>query len=145
MKIVLLAATFFGYSFASCSQDISENQVPSLVKNSFKTQFTEATDIKWEKEKNVYEAEFVQNQQELSAQFDEAGKLLYVKTEIALTDIPAAVLQTITAKYADKKIDEAEKIVKEGKTFYEVELDGRFLSQELVLTEDGKIDKNQKF
>ena len=145
MRMLMLSFSLFCYSFASCSQNITSADVPSVVKNALLTQYADAMHVEWEKEKDLYEAEFEINQTEYSALFDASGKMVLVKTEIPAAEIPAAVQATISQKYQNKKIEDAEKIEKHGQVFYEVELDGKLFGKEIVLNQDGTIAQNQNF
>ncbi len=78
----------------------------------------------WEKEKSGdYEVNFEQGDEEMSVVFDKKGAPLEVETEIAVSDLFAAVRTVLEGK----KIKEAARIVKGGQTYYEAEEGGKDL------------------
>lgn len=107
------------------AQDIPASQVPSLVTNSFKQQFADASDVEWEKEGENYKVEFDTGffTDDHEAWYDKSGKLLRHEEEISGKELPEAVMATIKARYAGYKIDDVDKITENGKATYKVELD----------------------
>ncbi len=96
---------------------------PQAVAQAFHAQFPNATKQKWEKENATeYECSFHNGKTEMSAKYDQSGKWLETETEVKVTDLPPAVLQSIVQQYKDHKLKEAEVVeTPEGK-LYEVEL-----------------------
>lgn len=138
MKALVAALFLSGFSYASFGQDLAAAAVPSVVMNSFRTQFAEAQKTDWEKKGNHYEAEFELGTAERTAVLDASGKILLLKQEIAKTELPAAVADAIKQNYKSYDLEETEKIEYEGKTYYEVELSRFFMDKEAVFTADGK-------
>ena len=139
MKALTLALAFSTVSFFAIAQEIKETEVPSVVMNSFKGQFSDAQKPEWEKLNDKYEVEFEQGTAERGAVLDASGKVLMLKQEIENNEVPAAVVNTIKQNYGGYDLDEAEKIEYNGKTYYEVELTRWYvLSKELIFTADGK-------
>lgn len=141
MKALTLALFLSTTSFFAFAQDIKETEVPSVVMNSFKSQYANALKTDWEKKGTNYEAEFEVGTVERSVVLDPSGRVLMVKQEIANTELPAAVSNAISKNYKSYELDEAEKIEYEGKTYYEVEVSRFFLGKELVYTADGQETK----
>jgi hypothetical protein len=65
------------------------------------------------------------------------------KRDICAADLPRAVKSTIRAQYPDFRIDDVEKLEKEGVVFYQVELDGEPHDRKIVVTADGKVDNGE--
>ena len=120
--LVVTASLFFLYS---CSQDIPNSKVPSVVLNTVQAKFGSANKIEWEKKNDLYEAEFKKDSIEYAVYIDLAGKLVMYKIDIKENELPAAVSSIVHTEYVGYKIDDAEKIEKEGVTWYEVELEGK--------------------
>ena len=140
MKCFALVVTASLFSLSSCSQDIPAGKVPSVVLNTVQAKFGTASKIEWEKKNNLYEAEFKKDSTEYAVYIDSAGKLVMYKLDINENELPTAVSAIISAQYVGYKIDDAEKIEKDGVTYYQVELEGKGKKDlELVFTADGKM------
>ena len=140
MKCIALVVTASLFSLWSCSQDIPADKVPSVVLNTVQTKFGTASKIEWEKKNNLYEAEFKKDSIEYAVYIDSAGKLVMHKLDINENELPTGVSAIIGAQYVGYKIDDAEKIEKDGVTYYQVELEGKGKKDlELVFSADGKI------
>jgi len=136
----------------SCnSQDIAPEKVPAVVVNTLKTQFPNAVDTEWEKKGAVYEADFdTETGADMTVQIDESGKVLMQKQDIQFTDLVAGVQTILQSQYKNFKVDEVEKVERNGAVFYQVELDGKGLKsllkdKQLVFSADGREDANTPF
>src|SRR5690606_14144625 len=113
--------------------------------NAFKAKFPAATGLEWEKKGTRYEAEFHVNRIDHKAIFSETGQLEKYKHDIRAAELPEAVRNTINTNYKDYRIDDAERLEKDGVTFYQVELDGEPQDQKLIFTKDGKVDNSETY
>ena len=117
---ILTASTTLGAN----AQKLSTSKVPANVKSAFATTYPTAKSVQWEKEKTgEYEVNFEQGQEEMSVVYNAQGIALEVEVEIAASDLPAAVQNALKGK----KIKEAARITKGGKTYYEAEVGGKDL------------------
>lgn len=132
-------------SSAVFAQDIPASQVPQAVKNALKAKFPKTTGLDWEMKGELYEAEFDVNMVDHKALLDASGKFVIFKRDIRAAKLPQAVRNTIQSQYKDFRIDDAEKLEKEGIIYYQVELDGKPHDQKLVFTADGKIADSQQY
>ncbi len=133
-----IAAAAFGLS--SCGQGIAEKKLPSVVVNSVKTKYGNSTKIDWEKRDNGYEAEFLQGQTEITVLVDNAGNMLMQKQDVDSTAIPAAVITAINTNHSGYAIDDAEKLEKDGVTYYQLELEKQGEKDlQVVYTAEGKL------
>ena len=108
--------------------------------NTVQTKFVNANKIEWEKKKALFEAEFKMDSIEYAAYVDSSGKLIMFKMDIREDELPAAVAATVRTQYIDYRIDDVEKIEKDGITYYEIELDGKGKKGlELLFSADGKL------
>lgn len=138
-------------------EQTTQNGVPQAVLKSFQSKFVDAKEVEWEIEGDEFEAGFKLEGQEFEAEFDKDGNWLATEKEIALTDIPAPVLESIKAKYPDRELKEAEWVnsAKHGEC-YEVELlkdnkemdvyfspDGTFLEEEAEEAVEEKEDDHE--
>lgn len=140
MKGFILLMTAASISLISCSQDIPASKIPSVVQNTLQSKFANAVDIEWEKHDNLYEAEFDMNNTDYKAHIDDSGKLVAYKWDIKTTELPEAVTSVIGREHNDYDIDDADKLEKDGISYYQVELDASGKKDKhLVFTADGKI------
>jgi len=141
MKLIILAVAAVSLSLSACSQDIPAAKVPSVVQNAVQTKFSNAVNIEWEKKKTgLYEAEFAINSTEYTAWLDATGKLVAYKLGIKENELPAIITSAITREHAGYRIDDADKIEKDGITYYQVELDAKGKKdRNLVFSADGKM------
>jgi hypothetical protein len=76
MKKLILVASSLSLINVAKAQDLKENQVPDLVKQSFSKVYPNIKVDTWEKEAVNYEAEFHLNNVESSALFSEHGNFI---------------------------------------------------------------------
>ncbi len=70
---------------------------------------------------------------------DASGKMIVQKQEIEESELPAEVMATIKKDYSDFKVDDAEKLMKDGETYYQVELEKFLRDEEKVFSADGQL------
>ena len=146
MKTIILVVTATAISLTSCGQEIPASKVPSVVQNTIQSKFTGAVDVEWEKEKDFYEAEFKVATVEYKAHIDGAGKLMAYKTDIKENEMPGAVTTAISTGHPGYKIDDVEKLEKDGITYYQVELDSKGTKDlHLVYAADGNLAANIEY
>ena len=115
-------------SIATFAQKIDGSKVPATAQATFSKNFPGIKDVKWEKEKGNYEANFKQDDQKMSAVFDANGGLLETETGIAISDLPAGVAEYVAKNYKGEKIKEAAKLkMANGDTNYEAAVKGKDL------------------
>ena len=119
-------------------EELTVNEVPSVVQNSFSQAFPEAANAEWEKSKENFEVEFDQQTEELTALFDASGSLLMQKQEITADALPERINQNLEKQYAGYMVEEVEEVRSAGETFYQMELENGSKEEQLVFTEDGK-------
>ncbi len=118
ISMIAIAITITTGTFA---QKINADKVPVTVKSAFAKEYTEATSVKWDKEKSDYEASFKMKGEDLSVLFSSEGKVIETEKGIAVTELPTSVQTALKGK----KIKEAAIIIKNGKTYYEAEVGGK--------------------
>lgn len=147
MKLILIPIAVL--TLMSCSlspgNDIAEKDVPSVVKNSFAQEYPEAVDVEWEKHKENFEVDFEVENVDYSALYSNDGKVLMKKQEIPVDALPATITNKLKETYADLKAEDAEKIEKDGKTYYQVDLEGGMTDKNEIFSEAGEIAKNVEY
>ena len=126
MKNLILVAAM-AISAIGCAQTKDKKEVPKVVKEAFQKEYPN-TKVKWDVEKDGYEAEFKMNGKEASADYDKAGHKLATEIAIKESELPAKVMAYITATYPNKKIKETAKITDNKNVITyeaEVKIDGK--------------------
>ena len=138
LSVLILAITMF--SFTACGQ--SAKNVPSEVKNAFSQKFPEATKVKWDKENATeWEAEFILNGVEYSANYDKSGTWMETEYKIASSELPAAVQAALEEQFGEYELDLAEVTeTAEGKLF-ELGLKKGKEEMEISIDMNGKVLK----
>jgi len=144
-KIIYLLLTVAFASTVATAQKLTEDQIPAAVVSAFKAKYPAAAKIKWEKENDSeFEAEFMLNKAEMSANFDATGKWIETETEIETANLPTAIQDVVSKDFAGYKIKEASKVENANSTTtYEVEVKKDKEKIELLLSADGQILKKE--
>lgn len=90
------------------------------VREAFKKEFSTAQHIRWQqlKDENIYEAQFIYNNERLCVFYDENGQLLVISRAIAAASLPMLVSKKISNLYKDYKLQEVLEYVSGGYTSY---------------------------
>ncbi|MEO6166758.1 MAG: PepSY-like domain-containing protein [Chitinophagales bacterium] len=145
-KIIFILLTAAIMSNAACAQKISADKVPADVISAFKSKFPTATKTSWEMEnKTEFEVNFKLDGEEVSANFDNAGKWLETETQVEVSALPTAIQSTLKKDFAGFKISEASKIesAKNGNSF-EAEIEKDEETFDVLLSTDGKVLSKSK-
>ncbi|HSZ87327.1 MAG TPA: PepSY-like domain-containing protein [Puia sp.] len=118
-------------------------KVPDIVSIAFTKQFADAKNVKWGKENaKEYEADFNLNGVKMSANYDLQGNWKETETEIAVKDLPQAILSAIKTKYPSATISGADKVERAAhKIIYEADIKINGKKKEVELFPNGKFVK----
>ncbi len=151
MKKLIILFVFAIFALGANAQKQKQANVPDAVKAKFAEMFPNVKNVKWEKEKANYEAEFEVQKVETSAEFDATGAWLQTETHLDVDKLPDAIKDYLTKNLAGKKIAEASVInLANGSVCFEAEVGqndylfdegGNFLSAEPKDKEDNKGEK----
>jgi hypothetical protein len=120
---LLITAITLGTSLAH-AQKIKEADVPPAVKASFARQYPNIQTVKWEKERENYEANFDLKKVETSVLIEPNGNILQAESEINVTELPKEAMEYISKNCPGKKIKEAARITDpKGIISFEAEID----------------------
>lgn len=143
MKEALLIGSFALALFANTAtaQEIQQNQVPSLVVNSFQKSFPKAFDVEWELDGNNYKVEFETGLSGLDhdAWYDTTGKLIRHKEEVSKGDLPQKVLMKINSDFNGYRVEDVKKITEGDKKTYTLELKSISEEWKVVFDIEGNI------
>lgn len=132
VTVTMIAMFFTTLLFA---QEMQEKSIPDQVKTSFKQKYSNAKEVKWEKEDQAFEASFEMNKVHHSVLIDTHGNIIETEVEIELKELPVAILEYLKKHGMDKKSNKAAKITGlKGETTYEVE----YKSKDLIFDNHGK-------
>jgi hypothetical protein len=137
-KIALFGLLLIGT--AAFAQKVNSDNVPEVVKTSFKTKFATAEKVQWEMDYENYEAEFKMNKLEYEAKFDKEGKWLETESPIKPSDISQAAKDYLNSNFAGYEVTEAEKVETPDKgIMYELDIKKAEAKYEISISEGGKL------
>lgn len=140
MKVsVILMAAMVAVSYSN-AQKFSDKEVPTVVKSALQKSYPNAKELKWEKEKDNFGAEFEINETDYSVLIDVSGNIIETEIEIKIDELQANVKAYISKNYSDQKIKEAKKITdSKGIVIYEAEIKGK----DLIFDSNGNFIKKE--
>ncbi|MHC2991483.1 hypothetical protein OB13_07765 [Pontibacter sp. HJ8] len=136
-----LAALLAG---SACDNTWTETKVPEAVKVKFGELYPTIKQVDWDKEADLYEAEFHISGRERVALFDESGSLVSHVEEIEERYLPAPVLAQLQQEYTDYKVDEVHRIREKGRTSFRVELEDKLKEVHLYFDTTGTLLNKQE-
>lgn len=142
MKNLILTISILGLSLTTISaQDIHQNEVPSVILNSFQKSFPKAADIDWEIKGNLYEVEFETGflGDDHKVLYSRDGKLVRHEEKISKSNLPKTVLASIKRSFNGYRTDDIKKITESGKVMYNVELKNYSQEWKVVFDAQGRI------
>ena len=144
--IVLSAAALLLFASSAFAQRITQDQVPSVILNSFQQAFPKATDIEWRKNVNSYKVEFEIGifEDDHDVWYDKSGKMLKHDEELPKRDLPKAIISTIEKDFAGYKVDEVDKITEDNTVTYHVEIEKNDSELKVVFDAKGKVISQRK-
>lgn len=119
-----------------------ETKIPKSVKDSFSKLYPKASDVKWDKENQDYEASFKLDGKDMSVILDKDGKVLETETAIEISQLPKGVEKYVMNNYKGFKITGAAKIVNsKGEVTFEAEITKDKVKKDLFFDTNGKPEK----
>lgn len=135
-KLLIISILFFAANVFA-----QEAKVPNQVKAKFKALYPNAENVKWDVEDADFEVNFEADDVETSLLFDSKANIVEVETELKEADLPSAVKSSVENNFKGWKLGEAAKIVRDGKTTYEAQLEKGEKKMDAIFTADGKLVK----
>ena len=99
-KRILVWALLLMFGISSSFAN-NEEGVSARVKASFKKEFANATDVKWENSKDFTKATFNLNDQVIFAFYGESGELIAVSRNITAAQLPIHLLSDLKKAYTN--------------------------------------------
>lgn len=130
----------------SCDNDDSPNvETPSVVLNTFQSEFPEAMDVEWEEINDEYEVEFEIENIDHTAILSSNGNLIKYKYDILLSELPEPVNNTINASYDLNEIDDTKILKIDGETYYQVEFEKNLMDDKVVFNATGEVNSEIEY
>jgi hypothetical protein len=145
-KTGLIALVCLLFAFGAAAQNaVSISDLPVSVKSEFMKNFANAEEgsTSWTSLGSGFSTTFKIGESDHYAEFDGNGKLVIHRFDIGHTELPAEVIAAIKKNHPAHTIEEAEKIIKDGKVTYEVELEGE-PDYEIIFAADGTVLEKKK-
>ncbi|WP_421812762.1 PepSY-like domain-containing protein [Flagellimonas sp.] len=136
--VLIVVTCSFNFSNA---QDITQNQVPSLIVNLFSAEFQKGTDIEWEMDGTLYTVDFETAWYlNHTVWYNEEGNIVKHMEDIQVSKLPKAVKQKIKSGFSSYIIDDIERITENEKIVYRFELNSMIHQDwDVVVDSKGKI------
>ena len=117
----------------------AKSKMPIAVTSAFNQKFPNATNVKWDKENaHEYEAEFVWNSVNYSANFSDNGEWLETESPSSFNQLPEKVKAEFNKLHKGLKVKSVSKIdTSKRKTIFEIEIMKGVRIVELFYSEDG--------
>lgn len=128
-------------AISSCNtkDQIANNQVPSVVLNTFQQQYAEAADVEWEKQSSNFEVEFELDNVDYTALINSQGTILKSKRDATVDEIPENITSKVKADFANYTVDDVEIVEEDNTRYFQLELDGKLMGKEIVVSETGEV------
>ncbi|MGL5682029.1 MAG: PepSY-like domain-containing protein [Marinifilaceae bacterium] len=142
----LLVAAMGVIALQSCDKnDGNDNNVnvPIAVRESLNAMYPGLSRVEWKQKGGYYEAEFTQNNEELSVWFLSDGDWSLTETDISFNALPQTVKDAFNASnYASWKVDDVDKLQrKDIETVYVIDVEQGDAEMDLYFAEDGVLIK----
>lgn len=139
MKAKNLVIALLLISFTSFAQ---QTNIPKAAKDSFSKLYPKATEVKWDKENQDYEASFKLDGKNMSVIFDKNGKVMETESAIEISQLPKGIEKYVMDNYKEYKITGAAKIVKSnGEELFEAEITKGKDKKDMFFDKNGKPEK----
>ena len=143
-KLLVIALALFTVSLFA-----QDSKVPTEIRAKFQALYPSADEVTWDVEGNDFEVTFESNDDvDMSILFNNQGNIVEIETEIEEEDLPASVKNSLGKDFSAWDVEETAKIVRDGKTTYEAELEKGEKKMDAIFTADGnlvkKIEKAEK-
>lgn len=139
MKIPLLLFVFLWWALASHAQSIPTDQVPPLAFVTLQQLYPQAREVKWKRAQGWYQASYTQSNVRRLVRFSSNGDVEATGTAIALSALPPAVRQTLTTRFPNRKVCQADQVTNAHtkEITYEMGTCESFISNTIILTASG--------
>lgn len=144
MKTIFFGLSFFTSIFLAAPQaeDFSSIKVPEAVTAAFEAKFPNATEVEYEQEHSHFVVDFEVKGVDHEAEYQADGTLIRYKYELLLSELPQPISTTVKKDFGELVIDDAEVMVINGVSYYQLELESTTVEKELVFDQEGTLHQN---
>jgi hypothetical protein len=136
LAIILTTALFF----TVCAFANKGDEIPGKVKTAFQKDFSTALNVTWEKNGDLYFANFNWNASTVKAAFNADGELLSTSRKLNVSELPLKITMAIEKKYKGYKIeDNAVEIIADDQATYNFAVSNDKKSIDLTSNANGDI------
>jgi hypothetical protein len=121
------------------AQKLTTEQVPAAASKALIAAYPEATEVKWEKKKELFKGGFKIGKTDHDLWLASDGKIMKHRVEIKKEELPAAVQETIKKEFSGYKASDCEKTDESGIATYKVELKNETDKKNVRFEANGKI------
>lgn len=109
------------------NHNVHQNNIPEAVQNTFYSRYPKAIHVKWEREGNMYEVDFIMESEQYEAYIQANGTWVRTEKRINLrtTTLPQPIKDYLAANYAGWSIDDADLVTTPTDEYYEIEIESR--------------------
>lgn len=118
LTIALLLSLSISGTFANTKEEV----VNYRAQNSFKQEFAQAQDVKWEASRDFVKATFSMNDQVMIAYYSTGGNLLGVTRNLIATQLPLTLLTDIKKNHKNSWISDLFEVTTNDETSYYITL-----------------------
>jgi hypothetical protein len=135
-KSILMLALSLTVGIASFANN--DESVNARAEQSFKKEFAQAKEVKWQKSGEMVKATFSLNDRIMFAYYSQEGNLLAITRNITTDQLPINLLNSLKKNYSDYWISDLFEMVSSGQTTYYITVENA--DQKLVLKSDDFAD-----
>lgn len=117
----------------------NNKDVPSAVSEAFETANPDVRFVRWKAEGAVFKAEYRDRGMRRAIEMDSAGTVLSTTSQIRTNELPASVNTWVKENYPDYFIETAEVVEKNGKKYYQVEIERTMKEIDIQFNMEGAI------
>lgn len=140
MKKTVFTVLALAMGLSACDDDDMRNtDIPSVVINGFTQEFSNAKDLEWDRNADMYEAEFTVNNVEFQALLNPDGTFDRYKYDFTYEALPQQVQAGIINGFQKTKIEEVVVIEILGTSYYQVEFDAEPNDSKIIFDELGQV------
>jgi hypothetical protein len=133
LLIVITATAFVG-----------AGQTTNPAEATFQKEFTGATDVKWNEERDFLSASFTLSDSRIIAYFSYEGELLGTERNILFNNLPLAVIKSVNNRFGSAPIFDLIEYTSGTETFYKMYVDTSTKHLKLKVSPEGDIQVEQK-
>lgn len=120
MKTLLVTLAMVFVTGAAIAREADPKVDPRIL-STFKKEFSNANNVRWEVRTDYVKAHFLLNEQGLVAYFDNTGELMSVARNLLYNQLPLSVIKGLQERYGNAVFSSIVEVTREGETSYLLE------------------------